>query len=354
MNTTSILEKINEAISSLSDTIDKVDLNLKSAKSTCIAIEKKSNLIKNKIKEINKTQQDIIFDALSKNQDNLSVKQDFFNSIPIPSPKIKGIQKAANFMLSLFDEICKKHDINYFLAYGNLLGAHRHKGFIPWDDDVDIMILRDDLTKLLNILSNDNNHDIFINKKIAKYGTQAWLSYRVRFSAFPEEGIALSLYVFSYIDDNSSETLDKLKAKSKELRKGLLYDFYCNEYPKIKINKSDLAIKMQELFDYCNTELDTLIASNDTKKFVVAWPTCTPHWSFILPTDTVLPPSHLEFNGKNYLVPNNPDYFLETRYGNIWYLPNDIGKSHDFIQKNYDTWIQKVEELIAKRSFNHE
>lgn len=53
-------------------------------------------------------------------------------------------------MLKLLDDICK-YSLKYFVAYGTLLGAVRHKGFVPWDDDIDVFMLRDDYNKLARI-----------------------------------------------------------------------------------------------------------------------------------------------------------------------------------------------------------
>ena len=53
------------------------------------------------------------------------------------------------------DRICRKHNLTYFLAYGTLLGAVRHKGFIPWDEDMDIMMPREDYEQFLKVASDE-------------------------------------------------------------------------------------------------------------------------------------------------------------------------------------------------------
>ena len=55
-------------------------------------------------------------------------------------------------MLEVLDEICKKHNIRWWLSSGTLLGAARHQGFIPWDDDMDIVLLKKDYKRLEKIL----------------------------------------------------------------------------------------------------------------------------------------------------------------------------------------------------------
>lgn len=57
-------------------------------------------------------------------------------------------------MLSFLNDICKENGITYFVAFGTLLGAVRHGGFIPWDDDLDIYINDKDLKKLRKIINN--------------------------------------------------------------------------------------------------------------------------------------------------------------------------------------------------------
>ena len=64
------------------------------------------------------------------------------------------IQERLLQILLYFDSYCKEHGLRYWIAAGTLLGAVRHKGFIPWDDDVDVMMPRDDFECLMTSFSD--------------------------------------------------------------------------------------------------------------------------------------------------------------------------------------------------------
>ena len=80
--------------------------------------------------------------------------EDLSNYNPEGSP-LRRMQKRMLEMLEIFDSLCKKHDIPYWISDGTLLGAYRHGGFIPWDDDIDIQMLQKDCKRLFQILSSE-------------------------------------------------------------------------------------------------------------------------------------------------------------------------------------------------------
>ncbi len=81
--------------------------------------------------------------------------------IPVTPPQVRAHQMAILRLLSEFDRICTALDIPYVLFAGSLLGAVRHKGFVPWDDDLDVLLLRPDYDRFLREAPAVLNRDRF-------------------------------------------------------------------------------------------------------------------------------------------------------------------------------------------------
>lgn len=65
---------------------------------------------------------------------------------------LRDVQELSVEILRFIDNVCNKYELDYILCYGTLLGAVRHKGFIPWDEDLDILMMRKDYNKLIEVL----------------------------------------------------------------------------------------------------------------------------------------------------------------------------------------------------------
>ena len=73
--------------------------------------------------------------------------------------ELQELQKKSLEILVYFKEFCNEHNINFFLIGGSCIGALRHQGFIPWDDDIDVALLRDDYEKLHEVWEKYGNHE---------------------------------------------------------------------------------------------------------------------------------------------------------------------------------------------------
>ena len=107
-------------------------------------------------------------------------------------------------LLAEFDRICCKYDISYMLFAGSALGAVRHQGFIPWDDDLDIALLREDYNKLMNIPAEEWNPEYFLQKEYSAH----WPLY------------------FSKLRKNNTTCLEKYHPKDAQIHEGIYIDIF--------------------------------------------------------------------------------------------------------------------------------
>lgn len=120
-------------------------------------------------------------------------------------------------LLEIVINVCSKYHLQYFASYGTLLGAVRHRGFVPWDDDIDIVLKRKDYNTLLSVLPKElpagflidglhaNNPDLRYNCNIGhtslKTDSSYWSipDYIKRFHGFPFPGTSIDIFPMDYI-----------------------------------------------------------------------------------------------------------------------------------------------------------
>lgn len=120
-------------------------------------------------------------------------------------------------ILKKFDSICKENGLEYSLAYGTMLGAIRHKGFIPWDDDIDVFMKREDYEKLLALKYDDGDFEIksyrysksyyFLYSKMVDKRTSICENWR----AEKDMGLFVDIFPLDYCNFDGEG--DKLKAQ---------------------------------------------------------------------------------------------------------------------------------------------
>lgn len=116
-------------------------------------------------------------------------------------------------LLGVMEEICKRHNIKWFADGGTLLGAVRHKGFVPWDDDIDIQMLREDYDRFIEVCKDELKEPYFLQWAGTEKGFQPWHaklrhddttgSTRFETECFPEwhRGIFIDIFPLDNIPD---------------------------------------------------------------------------------------------------------------------------------------------------------
>ena len=229
-----------------------------------------------------------------------------------------------------FDKVCKKHGLRYFLLGGTLLGAIRHKGFIPWDDDMDLMMLREDYERFKQ-LENEFKAPYFFQTpttdpesgysiiKIRNSNTTAVVD-KFRYEKF-NQGIWISVFP---IDNWEIEGGEERSAKIKKLlienatymRKS---NPYLSDADKIRVQNHS-GRKPKEV----NDEIQT-IAMRDrfkhTEYVALAVTTVYPLKNLIYRREVFADSVDVDFEGFRLPAPIGYDEYLKTAYGNYMEFP---------------------------------
>ena len=246
---------------------------------------------------------------------------------------IREIQQMELGIMEYIHEICQKIGVKYFLAYGSLIGAVRHKGFIPWDDDMDICMLREDYEKLQDyLISNpDERYEVMSYKNNLNY-VYPFMKVQDNQTYLLEEDVRIDSNMGIYVDifpvdgyEDDSVFKDKMTRliKKRQLScytfkgitntKSLLNSliryisvivFYFTNTNKYIRGIDELA-KSRKVLDY--EEVDYLIYKDMNK------PVWRREWLEQVTTGT--------FEGKEFMIPKNYHEILTSDYGDYMQLP---------------------------------
>lgn len=235
-------------------------------------------------------------------------------------------------MLKFIDKVCKKEGLRYFLCGGTLLGAVRHQGFIPWDDDIDIFMPRPDYEKLIELTKDSKEYRLLSEVDDGYYYNFGKLvdkrTLLVEQQVNPIDGMGIYIDIFPV--DGMPETptecdthfreLDKIRNKingfSQEkpiLRKNLIA--YLNSWnlyignKKRNLSKEQSEYKVLAL-QYAYDDSSNVYATGGSYKK-----------KDIFPKEWLSDGTELEFEGKKFCAPSQYDKYLKQLYGDYMKLP---------------------------------
>ncbi|MGL5575482.1 MAG: LicD family protein [Sarcina sp.] len=232
-------------------------------------------------------------------------------------------------MLKKIDKICEKHGIEYYLSDGTLLGAVRHKGFIPWDDDLDISMTRENYKKFEKVAQKELGDDFFVQTVDTeeKYGTYG-IPMKVRYNhsllvehkaldAVYNQGIFIDVFPMDKLPNNPkvikfqkilserliscTDNIDKASGLKK------LFKVVCS---KIGYKRLQKILRMTLFFNNRST----------TGKYTYGVDTFF-YNELIYESKNLFPLQRLEFEGTKFLAPHNPDAILTEVYGDYMKIP---------------------------------
>ncbi|MBQ8848032.1 MAG: LicD family protein [Candidatus Gastranaerophilales bacterium] len=244
--------------------------------------------------------------------------QSFKSASDIPKAQggLRLIQQANAGFLKLFDRICQENNFNYWIDFGTLLGSIRHNGFIPWDDDIDVSMLREDYERFIEQFKNgfENYPELEITFENNKRN-KCFIKIQHKHS----ENLFIDIFPYDkYHSELSNEEKILLSEKITEFRnkkttkKFKTIDDIRNNFKKITQEKILENKKIE-------SETPAIFMGVD---FPHKWKNKAFDWNVIFPLQRINF-EHIQVN-----APNMPKIVLEKIYGNYMSIPKDSYPRH--------------------------
>ena len=245
---------------------------------------------------------------------------------------LEELKKIEFDILKMFDVFCKENNIRYFLAFGTLLGAVRYKKFIPWDDDVDVLVPREDYDRLLNLFQDSEKYHLYAFEKNKSYrypfAKLCDMTTSLVETYYPNNGVKLGVN----IDIFPLDAFDNDLAKAKEEVKYINKKCACLGFLKTKKIHTKNPIKFivwSIIVNYCKIRGSAHYIKKVIKKcnrpeqkgsaYVGAKAWCIWGDRGIIPAEAFADSVDIEFEGQMFPAPVGYDTYLTCLYGD--YLP---------------------------------
>ena len=260
-----------------------------------------------------------------KSKNKKRIKTDYLKykditKIPAAEGFLREYQLALFSILKEFDRVCELNNIRYWLSGGTLLGAQRHKGFIPWDDDVDVDMMREDYEKFPSIFNAcTKNHDLVCEYWRDK-NAPATIILKIHHRKIKQVFIDIFPHDF-YFNNVQGSDKKRLNRKIKKIRKSLSYSFFRMPENEKLIEKIKYLtqVKINE-----NIDVDERLTPS------IHWGIDFPHrWhNWIYDYGQIFPLKKMDFEGYKFSVPADTDFMLKNIYGDYMKMPKSICPHH--------------------------
>lgn len=262
--------------------------------------------------------------------------------------KLRKLQFLEIELLDEFVRICDKYNLTYYLYYGTLLGAVRHKGFIPWDDDTDVVMPRRDFECFRKVAPKELSSDFFFHdNNVDPNNPSGLIRIRKNNTVYADE-MSLRLNLMHYGIWIDIYPLDNVKSPKSPLFK---FQIFLRTFLKpIVFHRSLKNLRglplIRKIIHYLSCIFPTKIwsqirdalyklNSDDTSDYCINFYSTYKIKNDLMPKEVFYPSIKVEFEGRKFNVPCHWNYVLKQIYGDYMTLPPEEKRT---IYHNPSVW----------------